>query len=446
MRNILATFTALLLCSGAVFAQEGTRRTGWKFSPFPALAYNTDNGLQYGAFGDIYYYGDGTTYPEPLQMFSFEVSHFTKGRTRLRASYDSKHLIPGMRLTLSAIYVHDPLYRFYGFNGAASPYHQELNGLQDDGRILRFNSMRRTYFQGLANVQGAIAGPLNWAAGVTYWYYKTGAFDGQRFEADPAFSLYQRYVNAGLIGQEEKDGGHVLELRAGLAYNSRDIEAAPNRGINADLFLNGAPDLNGSGHAYLRLCANFSHFVRIPVGFIAAGDPVFAYHIGYQHTWGDAPFYIQQNIPQLVPRRIMSEGLGGNTTIRGTYENRIIADGFAWANTELRVKLVRFQLFKQDFYIAANPFFDCGMITKTYRMDRMDALFHPYSGMTDIATFRKALDDRHRQAGTFVMSAGLGFKLAWNENFILSAEVGRNLNQNGLGGPFWLNLITNYSF
>ena len=44
------------------------------------------------------------------------------------------------------------------------------------------------------------------------------------------------------------------------------------------------------------------------------------------------------------------------------------------------------------------------------------------------------------------MSAGLGLKLAWNENFILSAEVGRNLNQNGMGGPFWLNLITNYSF
>ena len=446
MRRILLLLTALLLCSGAVFAQEGTRRTGWKASPFPALAFDTNNGLQLGVFGDVYYYGDGATYPEPLQKFSFEASHFTKGRTRLRLSYDSKYLVPGMRLTLSAIYVHDPLYQFYGFNGAASAYDPALNRKQEDGTRLRYNSMDRTYFQGFANVQGVIAGPLNWAAGITYWYYKTGAFDGKKFEADPAFSLYQRYVDTGIIGKEEMNGGHVLELRAGLAYNSRDIEAAPNRGINADLFLNGAPDLSGAGHGYLRLCANFSHFVRIPVGFIAAGDPVFAYHIGYQHTWGDAPFYIQQNIPQLVPRRIMSEGLGGSGTIRGLYENRIIADGFAWANTELRIKLFKFQLLGQDFYLATNPFFDCGVITKPYRMDRMDALFPPYSGMTDIATFRKALDDRHSQAGTFVMSAGLGLKLAWNENFILSAEVGRNLNQNGMGGPFWLNLITNYSF
>ncbi len=431
----------LLLTAAGAFAQEKAVKTGWKVSPFPAVSYDSNNGFQYGVFGDIYNYGDGTTYPDPLHKISFEASHFTKGRSRFRLSYDSKYLIPSMRLTVSAVYVSDPLYQFYGYNGAASVYDPDLNKKLEDGSFLRFNSMQRSFFQAFANVQGVISGPLNWAAGVTYWYYKTGTFDGSKFKADPGNTLYSQYISRGLIDQKEKDGGHVLELRAGLAYNSRDIEAAPNRGINADIFLNGAPDFTGGGHAYLRLCANFSHFVSIPVGFIAAGDPVFAYHIGFQHTWGNAPFYIQQNVPQLVPRRMMSEGLGGNSTLRGLYENRILADGFAWANLELRIKLFKFQLFHQDFYLATNPFFDFGMITKPYRLEQM------YLATLDLASTQANEEMRHR-AQTFVMSPGIGLKLAWNENFILSAEVARNLNAPalGLGGKLWLNIITNYSF
>ncbi|MBR6184542.1 MAG: hypothetical protein IKQ76_08270 [Bacteroidales bacterium] len=432
MKKFICLFLLPFLFGSGVFAQEATApKTGWKVSPFPAVGYDSNNGLQYGVFGDVYNYGAGDTYPDPLQKFTFEVSHFTKGRTRLRLSFDSKYLIPKMRLTLSAIYCHDPLYQFYGFNGAAEPYIPERN---DKNAGTLYNSMQRSYFQGFANFQGTIAGHLNWAAGATFWHYRTGTFDGDKFKADAGNTLYNEYVSHGVIGKEEKDGGNVLELRAGLAYNSRDIEAAPNRGINADLFLNGAPDLSGTGHGYLRLCANFSHFIRIPVGFIAAGDPVFAYHVGLQHTWGDAPFYIQQNVPQLVPRRIMYEGLGGNSTIRGLYDNRIIADGFVWANAELRVKLVRFHIGKGDFYLATNPFVDAGVVTKPYRLERM-AL--PYN--TPAEELRKA-------AQQLTVSAGAGLKLAWNENFILSLEVARNLNQTGMGGKFWMNIITNYCF
>lgn len=431
MKKFICLFLLPFLFGSGAFAQQTAPKTGWKVSPFPAVGFDSNNGLQYGVFGDVYNYGDGNTYPDPLQKFTFEVSHFTKGRSRLRLSFDSKYLIPNMRLTLSAIYCHDPLYQFYGFNGAASPYQEELNA---KGAGIRYNSMQRSYFQGFANFQGTITGHLNWAAGATYWYYRTAGFDGEKFEADPANTLYQLYVNKGLIGAEEKDGGHVVELRAGLAYNSRDIEAAPNKGINADLFLNGAPDLAGNGHGYLRLCANFAQFIRIPVGFIAAGDPVFAYHIGLQHTWGNAPFYIQQNVPQLVPRRIMYEGLGGNSTIRGLYENRIIADGFVWANAELRIKLVKFNIGKHDFYLATNPFVDAGVITKPYRLEQM------------AAALDKPADELRKQAQQVTVSAGAGLKLAWNENFILSLEVARNLNQTGMGGKFWMNIITNYCF
>ena len=77
----------------ATFAQEAESagqkemKTGWTLSALPCATYSTDMGFQYGAFGDVYYYGDGNTYPDPLHKISWEVSHFTKGRKRTCVSF-----------------------------------------------------------------------------------------------------------------------------------------------------------------------------------------------------------------------------------------------------------------------------------------------------------------------------------------------------------------------
>lgn len=438
MKKIVLTTLAAIICLTALGQekQKSFRKTGWKVSPFPAISMSSDNGFQYGVFGDVYNYGNGDTYPDPLQKISFEASHFTKGRSRFRLQLDTKYLIPNMRLTITGTYVNDPLYLFYGYNGNASPFDAAYD------KNSYYNRLHRQYFQGQANFQGHIVENLNWAAGLTYWYYKTEDFGVKFVEGDrhPENTLFRAYQNAGLISQGEAAGGHLLEMRAGLVYNSRDIESAPNKGIHADIFVNGAPNfIKGEQHAYLRLCANFAQYIRIPVGFIPAGDPVFAYHLGYQHTFGDAPFFIIQNVPQLVPRNIQSEGLGYRTNIRGLHECRVLAKGFAWANLELRVKLVRFQLLRQDFYLALNPFFDCGFVTELYRADKQAA----YA--------QRSVEQLRKDAQQFIVSPGVGAKLAWNENFILSAEFAFNQNRDSYGnktmGPdVWFSLGTNYTF
>ena len=94
---------------------------GWSFGVLPTATYSIDNGFQAGAFGDVYYYGDGSTYPDPLHKISWEASYFTKSqRQRYYLAYDSKYLIPGMRINASLTYVRDPLYSFWGFNGPAA--------------------------------------------------------------------------------------------------------------------------------------------------------------------------------------------------------------------------------------------------------------------------------------------------------------------------------------
>ena len=176
------------------------------------------------------------------------------------------------------------------------------------------------------------------------------------------------------------------------------------------------------------------------------GDPVFAYRLAWQHTIaGETPFYMIQNNPLLVQRNMISEGFGSSNTIRGLRENRILAEGMAWANTELRVKLVKFTLAKQYFYIAVNPFFDAGIITKPYRADVLDkAMYDPnllgiigYNGTNQVYDPSRTKD--------LVYSAGAGLKIAMNQNFIVSADFARCFTP-GLEAGLWIGIGINYQF
>ena len=138
---------------------------------------------------------------------------------------------------------------------------------------------------------------------------------------------------------------------------------------------------------------------------------------------------------------MISEGFGSSNTIRGLRENRILAEGFAWANTELRVKIVNFKLFNQFFYIAVNPFFDAGIITKAYRAAELEKAktltvdtYMPLSQLYDSS-----------KVGDFVYSAGAGLKIAMNQNFIVSVELAKCFYK-PLDAGLWLGIGINYQF
>ena len=445
----LLTLSLLLATTLSVFAQEKEVKKGWSLGLLPTATYSVDNGFQAGAFGDIYNYGDGTTYPDPLHKISWEASYFTHShRMRFYLAYDSKYLIPKMRVNASVTYVTDPLYSFWGFNGGASLAHldnpYDLWTNKDTG--INYFGMSRNMLRVLANFQGEIVPHLNWAAGVNFWNWKVGDMrdngykkDGSndKFYYDKDNTLYRDYQRLGIIHGDEKNGGNALELNAGLVYDTRDIEAAPNHGIWAEAYLNG----NVLDHRYLKACVYFRHYIDIPI-HIPAGDPVFAYRLAWQQTIaGETPLYMIQNNPLLVQRNMISEGFGSSNTIRGLRENRILTEGFAWMNTELRVKLVNFKLFNQFFYIAVNPFFDAGVITKPYRAAEFEAAralniatYHPLDQLYD--------PDRVKD---IIYSAGAGLKIAMNQNFIVSVELAKCFYK-PLDAGMWLGIGINYLF
>jgi hypothetical protein len=479
---IITLFVALAFNANA--QEEKEMKKGWSFGLLPTATFSVDNGYQAGAFGDVYNYGDGSTYPDPLHKISWEASYFTKShRVRLYLAYDSKYLIPGMRVNASVTYMTDPLYSFWGFNGPAAvqDYDMWSNRYALIGNDnLNYYGMSRNMLRVLANLQGRITDNLNWAAGVNFWDWKLGQMkdvgvdldkDGTKQYYNNSVTLFDKYKSIGAITEDEANGGLALELNAGLVYDTRDIEAAPNRGIWAEAYLNG----NVLNHRYLKACAYFRHYVDIPI-HIPAGDPVFAYRLAWQQTIaGETPFYMIQNIPLLVQRNMISEGFGSSGTIRGLRENRILTEGMAWANTELRIKLVKFTLAKQYFYIAVNPFFDAGIITKPYRANELLAASSAnqivdgklltgidYSGYVKYLTDKNKTAELerfntvhgadyngliydHSHVKDLIYSAGAGLKIAMNQNFIVSADFAKCFTP-GLDAGLWIGIGINYQF
>ena len=94
------TLAILLLAAGVTSrAQEEIVKTGLNFGPLPAIGYSSDLGWHYGALSDIYWYGDGSTYPDYVWKANVEVSRYSKGNTVLHSFFDSKYLIPGLRVS-----------------------------------------------------------------------------------------------------------------------------------------------------------------------------------------------------------------------------------------------------------------------------------------------------------------------------------------------------------
>ena len=432
--------------------KKQTVKKGWNFAPFPSIGYNSDTGFQIGALCEIFDYGDGSTYPAYKHKFNVDLSWTTKDQVKLHFFYDSKYLIPKVRLTTAVTYLNSQMYPFMGFNGAAAPYFQALesgksqNSLPWQNRVAMY-SVKRDMVRIMADFQGNITSPkFRWAAGISYWWYDIQDITLKKkgkpaYNTDPATnqtlidqsidyaSLWRLYQHAGLINANEAGGGHHLELKAGLVYDSREHEADPTRGIWAELYAYGSPDiLNGrgkDGYNYLKLAAHFRQYVPVWKDKI-----VFAYHLAYQGlVAGRAPYYTLQNINTLYLRQIISDGLGSINTVRGVPYNSVIGDGYAWANFEMRFKLVSFRFIKQNFYLATNPFFDLGACVQQYRLDEMEQIRKTGATLGGEELTKAELNLIYTgEPRKLHMSAGIGLKLAMNRNFILSAEVAVPLN------------------
>ena len=396
-------------------------KTGWNFGGVPVIAYDSDIGFKYGALVNVFHYGDGSQYPKYRHSLYFEWSRTTKGSGINQFTYDSEYLIPGIRVSAEASYLTEQSLDFYGFNGYQSYYNADWEDEESDVYLSRmYYNMDRKLTRLRADFQGKITGPqFRWLAGIEYNHAKTGTVDIAKLNKgkdaedqlpDTAL-LYDKFKDWGVIPEDQADGGNTTLLKAGLVYDTRDIEANPMKGIWTELQFLMAPSFLGNDDL------SYTRFILTHRQYFTLAPQVLnlAFRVSYQSKLsGNMPYYMLPFVYNTAPN-YTRDGVGGAKTVRGVMRNRIVGEGFAFGNIELRWKFLRTIIFNQNVYLALSGFLDGGVVTKKYDFDK--------SGIpSDQLNMVENADEKLH------LGAGAGFHFVMNQNFIIAVDYGRALD------------------
>ena len=421
--------TALMVVFlGNVFAEQKVK-TGFGFGALPAISYDSDLGFQYGALVNLYQYGDGSRYPKYDHSLYMEYSRYTKGTGINRIMYDSDKLIKGIRTTFDLTYLTDQMADFYGFNGYQSVYDA---GLSTSFR--QFYKFERNMFLAKADFQGSFQGSgFGWVAGYSFYHFAIDSVDIDKLGLAPVAGggLYQRYVDKGLIASDEANGGMLNYFKAGVKYDTRDQLQCPMKGVWTEAVIQSAPaGLNDMPHTKFALIHR-QYFTLMK-------DMSLAYRVDYQTTLGKSrvPFYAQPLMITSFLTAASYQGMGGKNSLRGVLRNRVVGDAVAFGNFEFRYKFLRFNAFNQNFYLGTNIFFDSGIILQPIDIE---------ASLATLSAGEKShlMLDQY-ESGKFHSSAGMGLKIGWNENFVISADFGKAFNKQDGQSGFYIGL--NYLF
>lgn len=431
MKHLIFLITAVLLWSFS-FSQvpDSTKiskkaekvKTGWNFGALPVVGYNSDIGFQYGALANFYQYGDGSVYPKYFHSIYLEISRTTKGSGVNQIFYDSEHLLKRLRVTADMSFLTEKALDFYGFNGFDAVYNADWTDDSKDTSIYRsrlFYKHERKLFRFMVDFQGKIGeSNLHWLAGIAHLHVGTGPVDIERLnkgKSEPEKlpdipGLYDKYVEWGIIDEGEKEGGGVNYLKLGFIYDSRDNEPNPMHGIWTEALICTAPRflINGN-YGYTRLAVTHRQYFTL-----IKDDLSLAYRLAYQGTiGGKTPFYLQPYLISSYSQSTTIDGVGGARTLRGMLRNRVVGNGVAYGNLELRWKFYRTQRWNQNFYYGLNAFFDAGQV-----VDKLPVSVSNMSENDNPAYyFRENAESMH-------FTYGLGLRIAMNQNFILAADYG----------------------
>lgn len=481
MKKSIILFAAMLLVATTVSAKKEKKpqevdslgnkiKTGWNFGILPSVAYDADYGFQGGILTNIYDYGDGKQYPEYIHSLYFEAAYTTKHHGIFRFNYDSKYLIPNHRLTLDATYLPDAMCDFYGFNGYQSVYNwgwhswnknpEKTNKwVPEDYKSRVFYKYKRDLIRVAGDIEGTVYKGLKWNAGIGVLGYLVDDCDIHMLNGkntyDPALGhsgqkaldpsvqgLYDKYKTWGLISEDEQNGGWHPYARVGLTYDSRDRRQGPTKGMWIDAFFTYNAAFNAkygqqaaAGYNNLQFNFTFRHYVSVYNDKKGINRITFAYRIGTQNLIaGKMPFYTNNYLNALFIQRVLYEGLGGGNSVRGMMANRILSNGFLYANVEFRFRVVNFDIGHQHFYVGLNPFFDLGMVTQPYDLDATVKASGKYNSLEEaVAATGDNFDDYFKldKKSLYMphMTAGIGLKVGMNENFVLSADWAMPINE-----------------
>jgi outer membrane protein assembly factor BamA len=432
-KTIIILISIFLISGNFISGQEKAKekiKKGWSFGFFPAFGYDSNTGVKYGGQLKLFDYGDGSSYPRFDQSLHFEWSRTTKGTGVNQLIYDTRTLIPGIRMLAEASYLTEKALNFYGFNGYNAYYNPHFSNSNDPlYRSSVFYSMDRAMIKSKLEFIGRLKGDkLKWFGGFEYFNNKLDTVDinilnkgrdEAHFLPSVGGGLYGNFIKWGLISKDQAHGGQTGVFKIGAKYDTRDRESNPTSGLWTEMQLLLVPGFLSNGYGYTRFAFTHRQYITLIPKRVTL-----AYRVSYQAKLsGEMPFYMLPLVFNSAPQITLS-GLGGATTIRGILRNRVVGEDFAYGNMELRWKVFRAVILNQNFYFALAGFTDGGMITGKYKLPEI-------TDPEGIAWLAKGEKEKPH------ITYGGGGHVAINDNFVITMDYAWATNpQDGSRGTY----------
>ena len=418
-------------------------KTGLNYGPLPVVAFDADRGFQYGALLNIYNFDDGSLYPNPKSWWYIEASAYTGGTWNLYLNYDNREIWNNTRLSICTNYSNEDALDFYGFNGYQSIYtyadgagadefefdtanpkgEKAYNKFNDKGKAPNgFYRYSRQSFRAKADLTGEIAKNLYWEAGYTFYWINHHEFTPNGYKPVDG-SLYQLYRDWGILN-DTGSNQFVSAIKAGLMYDSRNVQNNPTKGIWAEAHAIVAPKWLGSSMDSYKISATYRQY--IPLG---TDKLVFAYRLAYQGFLGkNTPWYLMPFYSNMGYTRDY-DAIGGYRTTRGLMLDRVQGLHTGFYNIELRYRFIDFQLANQNIAFALSGFTDGAHVFKGYDLTNRTGV------KQDL--YKKYIDTSRKDG--LHASAGAGLRFIMNQNFIVAFEYARCFNKQDGKGAFYIN-------
>ncbi len=371
----------LFFLAGTGEAQSDRTGAGrWEIAGVPAVNYDSDEGFGYGAVAELYRYGPG--FRKYLYTIQPTVQLSTRGKQDISVFVDAPHLLPdGWRFDLFAGSDKQIAAPFYGMGNASSydPAVDDADG--PNPYYYRFGRERR---QLLANVQRQIGTlPIRALAGAGVSHVTLDLTPH-----DEGTTLLAQQLDG-----QEPQATFSNHIRAGMIWDTRDVESAPSRGVWSEVLVQRFYRTLGSDFDYSRWTVTDRRY--FPIG---SSRLVFANRFLLQGVEGVAPlhdlFVIQTSFKQ-------QEGLGGAKSVRGLPKNRYVGESLALWNAEVRWRASEFEALGRPFHLVLSGFVDSGRV---------------WDGRMDIS---ELLTGAHHGVGG-------GVRIGMGESFTVAVDVGRS--------------------
>ena len=383
----------------------------WAWLLLPAIGGNTDVGFIFGALGILTRFTEGFRpyeakyHLEPVASVKDGPGGAIFPEQNLKLQLD----FPGLAGDRLRIFVK----LFYkrtsnaGYFGLADAYGDPPAG----GGARRYQFVHREVAAWLY-ARTRLVGPLDLMSGLHVRYLMPVSYAGSKFAEDRA----ARHPDGAPVLLGTSDHA-VVQLAAGLLWDSRDDEFVPTAGMFHELSLRGAVALPPGGDPfwYGSLTAHARWYLALLDEWL-----VLATHVALNFLFGDVPFHELSVGGVFFPE----PSPGGPTAIRGVPRGRYGGRAKLLTGVELRSMFWRFRLFGKRMFLGAAVFADVGYVWLDPVADR------PVGP----------------RSGVFAYGVGGGVHLRWGEPVFLRIEVAYAPEAQSVGLPVGIYMALGHAY